>query len=64
MLGLEPVSKVMKFRFARLLMWMGLVAAAAYFLDPDRGEDRRKGMGKRLERFRKAGEKAKLQAGL
>lgn len=53
-----------RFRFTRLLMWMGLAAAAAYFLDPDRGEARRKDMGKRLERFRKAGEKAKLEAGL
>ena len=54
----------MKFRFSRLLMWMGLAAAAAYFLDPDRGGARRKDMGKRLERFRKAGEKAKMEAGL
>jgi hypothetical protein len=55
---------LLKFRFTRLLMWMGLAAAAAYFLDPDRGEARRKEMGKRLDRFRKAGEKAKLEAGL
>ena len=55
---------LMKFRFTRLLMWMGLAATAAYFLDPDRGEPRRKDMSKRLERVRKAGEKAKMEAGL
>ena len=55
---------LLKFRFTRLLMWMGLAAAAAYFLDPDRGKARRKDIGKRLERVRKAGEKAKLEAGL
>jgi hypothetical protein len=54
----------LKFRFTRLLMWMSLAAAATYFLDPDRGEARRKKIGKRLERVRKAGEKARLEAGL
>ncbi len=54
----------LKFRFTRLLLWMGLAAAAAYFLDPDRGEARRKDMSKRLGRFRKAGEKAMVEAGL
>jgi hypothetical protein len=46
------------------MMWMGLAAAATYFFDPDRGEQRRKEMRKRFGRMRKAGEKAKLQAGL
>jgi gas vesicle protein len=46
------------------MMWMGLAAAATYFFDPDRGEQRRKEMRKRFDRMRKAGEKAKLQAGL
>jgi hypothetical protein len=55
---------LLRFRFTRLLMWMGLAAAAAYFLDPDSGEARRKEMGKRLERVRKAGEKARVEAGL
>ena len=54
----------MRFRFTRLLMWMGLAAAATYFLDPDRGEQRRKDLRKRFDRVRKAGEKAKLEAGL
>jgi hypothetical protein len=55
---------LMRFRFTRLLMWMGLAAAATYFLDPDRGEQRRRDLRKRFERVRKAGEKAKLEAGL
>jgi len=46
------------------MMWMGLAAAATYFLDPDRGEQRRKELKKRIARMRKAGEKAKLEAGL
>jgi hypothetical protein len=54
----------MRFRLTRLVMWMGLAAAATYFFDPDRGERRRKEVRKRIERMRKAGEKARLQAGL
>jgi hypothetical protein len=46
------------------MMWMGLAAAATYFLDPDRGEQRRKDLRKRIDKMRKAGEKAKLEAGL
>jgi len=46
------------------MMWIGLAAAATYFLDPDRGEQRRKALRKRFDRMRKAGEKARLQAGL
>jgi hypothetical protein len=48
-------------RFARLLMWMGLAAAAVYFLDPESGEARRNEITKRFERFRTADEKAKLE---
>jgi hypothetical protein len=55
---------VMKFRLSRLLMWMGLAAAATYLLDPDRGQQRRKDLRKKLEQMRKAGKKAKLEAGL
>ncbi len=54
----------MKFRFTRLVMWMGLAAAATYYFDPDRGEQRRKDLRKRFHRVRKAGEKAKMEAGL
>ena len=46
------------------MMWMGLAAAATYFLDPDLGEHRRKDLRKRVEKMRKAGHKARLQAGL
>jgi hypothetical protein len=54
----------MRFRLTRLMMWMGLAAAATYYLDPDRGEQRRKDLRKRIEKVRKAGVKARLQAGL
>ena len=54
----------LRYRPARLVMWIGLAAAATYFLDPDRGEQRRKDLRKRFDRMRKAGEKARLQAGL
>ena len=54
----------MKFRFTRLVMWMGLAAAATYYFDPDRGEQRRKDLRKRFQRVRKSAEKAKLEAGL
>jgi hypothetical protein len=50
---------MLRFRFARLLMWMGLAAAAVYFLDPESGEARRKEMSDRFERFLKGGEVAK-----
>jgi len=52
-----------KFRFTRLMMWMGLAAMATYLLDPDRGEQRRKDLRKQLNKVRKAGKKAKLEAG-
>ena len=54
----------MRSRLTRLMMWMGLAAAATYFLDPDRGVQRRKELRKRVDKMRKAGEKAKLEAGL
>ncbi len=54
----------MRSRMGRLMMWMGLAAAATYYLDPDRGEQRRKQLRKRVDKMRKAGEKAKLEAGL
>jgi hypothetical protein len=54
----------MKFRLTRLMMWMGLAAAATYLLDPDRGQQRRKDLRKQLDKVRRAGKKAKLEAGL
>ncbi|HEY1419484.1 MAG TPA: hypothetical protein VGG90_02105 [Candidatus Dormibacteraeota bacterium] len=53
-----------KFRFTRLLMWMGLAAVATYLLDPDRGEQRRKNVRKQMGKVQKAGKKAKVEAGL
>jgi hypothetical protein len=55
---------MLRSRFTRLLMWMGLAAAATYLLDPERGEQRRKDLRKQFEKVRKAGKKAKLEAGL
>lgn len=54
----------MRFRLTRLMRWIGLAAAATYFLDPDLGERRRKDLRKRVDKMRKAGQKARLQAGL
>jgi cytochrome c556 len=55
---------MMKSRLARLFMWMGATAAMTYYLDPERGEKRRKDLRKRLEKMRKMGRKARLQVGL
>jgi len=46
------------------MMWMAIAAAAAYLLDPDRGEQRRKDLRKRMDRYMRAGEKARMEAGL
>jgi hypothetical protein len=54
----------MRFRLTRLMMWIGLAAAATYLLDPERGEHRRKELRKRINKVRRAGVKARLQAGL
>jgi len=51
-------------RFGRLLMWMGLAAAATYFFDPDRGEIRRRQLRQRVDKIRNAGEQTKLETGL
>jgi hypothetical protein len=53
----------MKFKFTRLMMWMGLAAAATYLMDPERGQQRRKDLRKQVDKMRKAGKKAKLEAG-
>ncbi len=45
-------------------MWMGLAAAATYFLDPDRGVERRRELRKRIDKMRSAGEQAKLDTSL
>jgi len=51
-------------KFTRLMMWMGIAAAATYLLDPDQGERRRKDLRKQVDKVRKMGRKARLQAGL
>jgi hypothetical protein len=55
---------MMKFRLTRLIMWMGAAAAMTYYLDPERGERRRKDLRKQLDKMRKRGRRARLQAGL
>ncbi len=54
----------MKFRLTRTLMAVGLGAVATYLLDPESGEARRKRLRKNLDKARKAGRKARVQAGL
>jgi gas vesicle protein len=41
-----------KFRITRLLMWIGLAAVATYLLDPERGDQRRKGLRKQMSQMR------------
>ena len=45
-------------------MFMGAAAAATYYFDPDLGERRRKDLHKRVDKMRKMGRKARLEAGL
>ena len=47
----------MRFRFNRWLMWMGLAAAAMYFLDPEKGEQRRREIRSKLEGYRRVAER-------
>ena len=55
---------MLKNRFTRLLMWMGLAAAATYLLDPDRGEERRKELRKRVNQVQKKGKELSKKANL
>lgn len=48
---------MLKNRVTRLLMWMGLAAVATYLLDPDRGEERRKGLRKQVNQMRQKSKK-------
>jgi gas vesicle protein len=41
-----------RFRFTRLVVWMGLAAVATYLLDPERGDQRRKGLRKQINQMR------------
>jgi hypothetical protein len=45
-------------------MWMGVAAAMTYLLDPEQGERRRKDLRKQVDKMRKMGRKARMQAGL
>jgi hypothetical protein len=51
-------------RFTRLVMWMGLAAVATYFMDPERGEQRRKGLRKQVTQMRKKGKEIGKKANL
>ena len=45
-------------------MWIGLAAAMTYLLDPERGEKRRKDLGKQVTQMRKKGKALSKKAGL
>jgi gas vesicle protein len=46
-----------RFRFTRLLIWIGLAAAATYLLDPERGDQRRKGLRRQINQLRQKSKK-------
>jgi hypothetical protein len=48
---------MVRFRFTRLLMWMGLAVVATYLLDPERGDQRRKGLRKQINQMRQKSKK-------
>jgi len=48
-------------RLGRLIMWMGLAAAATYFLDPELGERRRMQLRRRIQQVRTDAERARLE---
>jgi gas vesicle protein len=48
-------------RLGRLIMWMGLAAAATYFLDPELGERRRTQLRKRIQQMRTTAERTRLE---
>jgi hypothetical protein len=45
-------------------MWMGLAAVATYLMDPERGEQRRKGLRKQVGLMRKKGKELGKKANL
>ena len=47
----------MRFRFNRWMLWMALAAGAMYFLDPERGEARRRELKKTFAGYRKVAER-------
>ncbi|HEY6115480.1 MAG TPA: hypothetical protein VI172_05935 [Candidatus Dormibacteraeota bacterium] len=48
-------------RLGRLIMWMGLAAAATYFLDPELGERRRRNLRMRIQQMRDTAEQTRLE---
>ena len=54
----------MRLRLFRLLTAVGLGAAAAYLMDPESGEKRRKDLRKSIDKAKKMGRKARIDAGL
>lgn len=56
--------EMLKHRFTRLLMWMGLAAVATYLMDPERGEQRRKDLRKQVNQMRKRGKELSKKAKL
>jgi len=53
-----------RLRIFRLLTAIGLGATAAYLLDPESGEKRRKELRKGIQKAKKMGRKARIEAGL
>jgi hypothetical protein len=51
---------ILRSRLGRLLMWMGLAAAAMYFFDPERGERRRQELRSKIDSYRKTAEQTDL----
>jgi gas vesicle protein len=51
----------MRHRLTRLMMWMGLAAAAMYFFDPERGEKRRQELRAKIDSYRKTAERTDLK---
>jgi hypothetical protein len=56
--------EMLKNRFGRLFMWMGLAAVATYLMDPERGEQRRKDLRKQVNQMRKKGKEITQKANL
>ena len=51
----RSVYEMLGNKFTRLLMWIGLAAVATYLLDPERGDKRRKELGRQVSQMRKKG---------
>jgi hypothetical protein len=51
----------MRSRLGRLIMWMGLAAAATYFLDPELGERRRRNLRMRIQQMRDTADQTRLE---